>query len=89
MPESNEEEVKKFVRCLFEEQRKLTLADQQSAKCVNQLWMAEHGQKDGQTYPISGVKKQQTNCYDLRRELKNAMNMKFELMKPLLERSKG
>ena len=81
MPESNEEEVKKFVQCLFEEQQKLTLADQQSATCVNKLWMAEHGQNNGQTYPITGVKKQQNNCYDLRRELKNVINIKFELMK--------
>eukprot|EP00111_Clytia_hemisphaerica_P021003 TCONS_00061943-protein len=84
--ELDEEGVKTFIRCLFDEQTKLTFADQQSAICVNKLWKAEHGQIHGQTYPTLGVKKQQTKCYDLRREFKNAINMKFELIKPLLER---
>ena len=59
--------------------------DQRGTACVNKLWDAEHQKTDKFPYPPQSIKKQQHNCYDFRRRIKEEISKKFDKLKPFIK----
>ena len=82
-----EDKIKRTIDCLQAELNVLLQEDQRGASCVNKLWNAEHSKKtDKLPYPPQSVKEQQHNCYDFRREIKEEISKKFNLLRMFLKR---
>jgi len=79
----SDENLKNVTDCLYHEQENLLEAEKPCIECVKELWNAENI-KDNATVIFSeyGIKEQQQQCYHLRAQIEDSIDMKAIQMRP-------